>query len=700
MLATTRFCRIVAASVAAVGAALVPSALWASADTTCTPKWRLDARDLDCNGTAMLSPANDTRTNLLLLVRDRSGTGLAGLKLPATEWETRGYGATFFDWRFLTATYYPAADEGEDTRSYVGSRCASVSGANAAFAAALASAKGISATDRELLTSARTQVEGGCKESPAAYDWPVVSGKPAQEFLTYLQAARAFYQGQWGDAATGFGNLAGASDPWLRETAVYMTARNALNLAQDQAFNEWGDFVGGNKIDKGLVAAARKALEAYVAAWPGGRYASSARGLVRRTHWLLGDGPALAAAYEAALASADGASSAAADLVQEADAKFLMGDGAANAASGPLLLATLDLYRLRGAAEADGGLPLAARADQRRAFAGNAALLGFLEASHAYYAAADMKRVLALIPDEARQPSYGPIAFSRQMLRGMALNELRDANAVGFWRDLIGGSAAVHQRPLAELGLAMALERAGRVGDVFAAGSLVQDTTLREVLLQSAAGPEVLRAQAGNTSRPTHERDLALFALLYKQLTRGRYAAFASDADLVRPEAKTETWLYNFQNLDNVPVGIFVRGRMSDGFACPAIAQTAQALAARPADPKARLCLGDFLRLNGFDGFTQLDDRPDPAELGGGANDFPGKPLVRGAIYAAIIADRTAPADARAYAMYRRIACYAPSGNNSCGDGQVDPDVRKAWYDQLKREYPASPWARKLRYWW
>ena len=678
-----------------------PASLQASADTTCTPRWRLDSRELGCNGSAMLSPANDTRTNLLLLVRDRSGAGTAGLKLPEPGWETRGYGATFFDWRLLTATLYPAVEGEDEGLSYVGSRCVSVTGANAAFAAALDAAKGVSAADRDLLKSARTQVEEGCKDSPAAYAWPAVSGKPAQEFLTYLKAARAFYQGQWGDAAAGFGSLAGASDPWLRETAVYMTARNALNLAQDKAFNEWGDFVGGDSIDKDLVAASRKALEAYVAAWPNGRYAASARGLVRRTQWLQGDLPALAASYEQALARADGSAPATAELVQEADNKFLMWKDADKAAAGPLLLATLDLYGLRDFGE-DGAAPrgLASLADQRAAFDGKDALHQFLEASHAFYAARDMRRVLALIPDQARQPSYGPVAFSRQMLRGMALNELGDPNAVGFWRDLIGGSSALHQRPLAELGLALALERSGRLGDVFAAGSAVQDTTIREVLLQSAAGPDVLRAQARDPGRPVHERDTALFTLLYKQLTRGRYAAFAADTALVRKDAKTETWLYTFQNVDDVPVGNFVRGRMSDGYACPAIAQTARTLAARPADPAARLCLGDFLRLNGFDNYTLLDDRPDKAELGGVANDFPDKPLVRGAIYSAIIADRKAPADARAYAMYRRIACYAPAGSNSCGDGQVEPAVRKGWYDQLKREYPANPWARKLRYWW
>jgi hypothetical protein len=50
--------------------------------------------------------------------------------------------------------------------------------------------------------------------------------------------------------------------------------------------------------------------------------------------------------------------------------------------------------------------------------------------------------------------------------------------------------------------------------------------------------------------------------------------------------------------------------------------------------------------------------------------------------------------------MYRAVWCYGPSGINSCGGKGVDIAQRKAWYNQLKREYPNSEWAKKLRYFW
>jgi len=123
-------------------------------------------------------------------------------------------------------------------------------------------------------------------------------------------------------------------------------------------------------------------------------------------------------------------------------------------------------------------------------------------------------------------------------------------------------------------------------------------------------------------------------------------------------------------------------------------------LAANPQDVGARLCLGDFWRLNGFDGFTAADTPPRKDELGGFANQFPGRPLVRSAIYAAVLADSRSEPDDKAYALYRAVNCYAPSGYNACGGEAVGKAQRKAWFDRLKRDYPASSWAKKLRYYW
>ena len=45
---------------------------YASADSTCYPAWKVKHTDLSgCSSTALLSPGNDTRVNLLMLLKDR-----------------------------------------------------------------------------------------------------------------------------------------------------------------------------------------------------------------------------------------------------------------------------------------------------------------------------------------------------------------------------------------------------------------------------------------------------------------------------------------------------------------------------------------------------------------------------------------------------------------------------------------------------
>ena len=69
--------------------------------------------------------------------------------------------------------------------------------------------------------------------------------------------------------------------------------------------------------------------------------------------------------------------------------------------------------------------------------------------------------------------------------------------------------------------------------------------------------------------------------------------------------------------------------RVSDGYPCAQLAANARALAANPRDTKARLCLGDFWRLNGFDRAGEYRAAPKADELGGFAVAFAEQPLAR-----------------------------------------------------------------------
>lgn len=86
--------------------------------------------------------------------------------------------------------------------------------------------------------------------------------------------------------------------------------------------------------------------------------------------------------------------------------------------------------------------------------------------------------------------------------------------------------------------------------------------------------------------------------------------------------------------------------------------------------------------------------------MGGTPSLLPGKPYARAATYLAIITDAGVPAADRAFALFRAVNCYAPTGVNQCGAPTAPLAQRKAWFSRLKRGYPSSRWAKELIYWW
>lgn len=687
-----------------LGAIALPQAAGASGDFGCDPAWRLFNREFNrCSNSALLSPGNDTRVNLLFLARDKQAAPATGFAYPGENLAEPGLGHNFFSWRMLRGSLYPQPEAADDDNPHYGSRCISLASGTAAFNAALAANRSVPAAERTALIGARAKTGLYCTEEASGYVAPTgIASAPGREFAGYLDAAEGFYIEDFARARDGFARLRGSKDPWLAETAAYMVARTELNAAQVGAFDEYGSYDAG-KVDKAALGRARGALDDYLKRYVQGRYAASAQGLIRRTLWLGGDAVGLAREYERMLAATSAVTPAVADLVQEVDNKLLTTEGG-RAIDGPLMLATADLMMMRESYE--GGpqpIALAQLVAQEKSFAGRADLYGYVLAAHAFYVEKNPAKVLQLLPDDARKPAYGPLAFSRQVLRGMALAAKGDRNEAGFWRELLGGAKGPYQRPVVELALAMNLERTGRLAEVFAPASPIGETVLREILLQNVAGADLLRSQARDAKRPVHERDLALFTLLHKELAYGDYAAFVSDSAMLGAAASSEGGLWDLLVQDRVPAGLFRKAVWSDGYACPALSATAASLVQNPRDVKARLCLGDFYRLNGFDDFGVFADdamKPKRDELGGTPTLFAGKPMPRGEFYAQIIADPKVGGEDKAYALFRAINCYAPSGGNACGNADVPESQRRAWFQRLKKDHAASPWAQKLRYYW
>ena len=704
---------ISAIAVAAAGVSAFSGPAQASSDSTCYPEWKVkQTQMIGCSGMAFLSPGNDTRINLLMLLADRHGDVGVSHATSYDMMDRRG-DAQPFDYGLFSRALGQKPAEDDNSNSY-GDRCISNTSGQAAFEAALKAAKSLSGSERVQLSSARQtlipQCGGGDMTLPAvAAAVAGITSQAGKDFSNYLLAAASFYDGDFGAARQQFQTLSKAQTGWPKEAALYMLGRVELNIALQTAFDDYGYPVDDASNSAELVAA-ELAFKSYLKAYAQGNYAVSASGLLRKVYWLAKNEDKLLAEYVAAFKrkNLSGSNVSLADLVQEMDVK--LGEKLElSKVSDPYILAMLNLKAMRYSDDPamQGGEKPISRAqieEQKRRFAGQEALYNYVLAAHALFVAKDADGALRLLPIQAEGDSY--FAHSQRALRALALDSKGDAGARAALTSVLDSSKRPFQRGSMELALAMHDERNAGLERVFAADSAVKDPEVREQLLRYTAGPKLLRAQAVAKTANRQEREVALYTLLYKDITRGAYKDFLRDQALIpagtRPKPEDDYTAPVYTN-----IAIFKWAGAKDGFVCPSLATLATALAGAPKDVPSLMCLAEFARNSGFDSGASwpdlpqsLDVLPPKDELGGTPSMFPGKPFSRLEIYKGVIADPGAPATSKAYALYRAVYCYGPSGYNSCGGVEVPKAQRKAWFNQLKKAHPASPWAVKLKYYW
>lgn len=698
----------------------------ASGDWVCTTTWSLVHHSYECGSNiAILVPSNDTRINLMLLTADMH----RGKKTMLVGNSAGHLDSPLFALDDIAGRFDPVADTdaqatANGTAQNGDGKCPATDG-EARFLEAVKAEHRLGPGEQDALFAARKALRPNClgeeAEKAIANAAQTAKTAPGKAFAQYLQGALYFWQGNYDLSASIFVSLSNADSPWVKEVSLYMVGRTIINRAQLKAFDDYGSFKQDWKADPRLIADSEAAFDNYLRAYPRGQYAQSARGLKRRGYWLGGMRDKLVAEYGTLLAMAESERNVSdTNLVFEIDNKLLLG---LNVPTGneaqpapdlqksthdPAMLAVLDLYSMRTPEEGRSGYccKTVLRADleaQKPYFAGQMPLYEYLLATYAFYIEKKPADVLQLIPDAARQRTFSYLQFSRQMLRGMALEAVKDHNALGFWMQMLPGATQAFQRSALELAIAYHQERAGSVSKVFDADSPVHYPYLREALLVTVADATLLRRQAKDANASQRERDIALFTLLYKEATRGHAADFLNDLSLVPPNAPQEGYFTIDEALSTekapVPLGLFTHAKNNGEYGCPALRETEAELAKETDNPKALLCLADFFLANGMT-ISNVDMKPQPEDLGGTQSLFPGGPYVRMSAYQSVLANPRASADDKAYALYRAVRCYGPSGYNGCGGKDVPVAQRKAWFLRLKHDYPSSRWARELKYYW
>ena len=698
----------------------------ASSDDSCYPDWRVSRDGYEpCSNQPFLSPGNDSRVNLRLLLADKKAAPLAPNALGEDDL-AQGFGPVPFPvYRLVPvpATAEEPDNKADDSRTaeldtliqplgikreeYTtagqaflngeGSRCRSNDDDSAtAFISQVIKAQ-MPPAERDVLVKARLQLLTTCDWSRQVVDAQLTPSANAQLFRTYLQAAGDFYSGRFDYAERGFAAASTSDVPWLKETALYMTARTSLNQAQAEAFDEYG-MPQREHVDKSALSDAEEGFLSYLKHYPQGDYVASARGLLRRVHWLANDDAKLAEDFTWQFTEATDAQRNVSvdELVEEADLKLLMvGNKAANS---PMLQVVSDLMAMRAHTP-----PLLSREDldkQKGTFANEPALFDFLQASYALYVEHQPDAALKHLPADVPS-SLDYFAFSQQTLRALALEAKQDwKGAEALWLQLLPLAKQPLQRDQLELALAMNYERSGQLAKVFAADSPISAKQVRYILLRNVAGPDLLRQQIANASDPT-ERQSAQFVLLYKDLLRGQYATFADDLKQASlSDDKLGTSLgYTYTSGQTLKLFQWNGDKAESGYACPSIAQTAATLQDEAKNPHALNCFGEFILRNGLDGMP-LEQPRAAGSLGSTASDFKGETFSRLDGYKQVIANAKAPKTDKAYALFRAINCYAPAGYNSCGGEDVAPAVRKAWFRQLKSGFADTQWGKSLQYYW
>ena len=682
---------------------------------------------------AFLSPSNDTRVNLLLLMADLRSTG-AGTVQKANA--TTRPDAPLFLWEQLADRLGSAADRAMLRSRYSGEQSDSAAppALNDSFTQAVQADQALRPEERDALLATRKAGHAGDAVTGAiAGSEKVAKTAAAKAYVLYLQGAAAFWQADYNKAAAAFASLTNTQSAWVHETAAYMAGRTLIKRGQLGAFDEYGSFTQNWHADAKTMAEAETALDKYLQQYSKGTYAQSARGLKRRGYWLAHDTGKLEEEYGALmLTSPEERNVSDVQLAQEIDNKLTRPPGSEpqqniwneallKGTQNPLLLAMLDLQAMRttdpakagsqAEANQDNPFPLLTLQKQKPYFAAQTPLYEYLLAVHALYMEHKPAEVLRLLPDAARQSSFSYVQFSRQMLRGAALDTLKDHNALGFWMQMLPGATAAYQRPALELAIALHDERSGELRSVFASDSPVHYPYLREVLLANIADPDLLRIQAQNASAPRRERDIALFTLLYKEAVRGDAADFLMDVALIPSHAPTEGF-YMLDDIEgsyfvpdehqqpaDIPLGIFLHNKTDAHFGCPGIRGSEEQLVKDANNPTAQLCVADFVRLNPSVSYLVTPSIP-ADELGGTTSLFPGGNFVRMDTYAAVLANAKSSRDDKAYALFRAVNCYGPSGYNNCGGKDVPKSQRKAWFTILKRDYASTRWANALQYYW
>lgn len=674
-------------------------------------------------GIPVLSPENDSRDNLLRLLSQEKSFALPVQSLPADLTRSRDYYFAYHpQWDEITppaaATVEQRADDtlarqmaelqiaageittddAEHENRHVSNNTASVS----QFFAELLADTTLTVEQRQALSRARLGLlSGATAEQIVSSLATIPADSSAQQYKTYLIAAARFYEGDYANAQQNFTQLATSDRPWLAETAQYMLMRTALNKSSQNSVGEYGDFDSA-KINRQDASQAQTQTQAYLQRFPQGLYADSARGMLRRINWYLQAWPPLAGLYEQAFQQTTDAQQLRKTVIEYDNVfgmQFLEQSAVETFPDAPLI-SYIELLRALRLNNDNKPTLTQAQLDANKAVfekGGKLPLWRDLQLN-LWMATGNYAAIVQAVTPAQKLPAHDILAFGEQVLYGEALmGQQQWPAARTFWQQLLKLSQDPEQQQYVQAKLAATLVYSGDVAAIFAPDSAVTNLRFRSQVLKAQATPELLRQQA--TQGPNNEeRTIALHTLLVRDLTENRFTDWLNDrklASTITPPVISESFAdVNLSTFD------WNGDAAQAGYTCRSLDETVTVLSKKADDAHALNCLGEFFRTSQTHVDLWTDSAGNDVLASAISRKEPFGQFDRQSYYQQVIASPKAEVEDKSFALYRAIMCYAPSGSNECGGEEVDKSQRKSWYTQLKSQYPGSPWAQKLKYYW
>ena len=676
---------------------------YAGVEQFCEPNLAINDKNLNgCSNLPVLYPANDSQTNMTLLLSDLGLATIKPMTADANLWDAV-YGTVPFDaanLSSLTQNKMPNQRkllEGNET--VFDERCTSFDSGNQAFNTQVQNNKAIPNLEKQILISERKKMnQCGDKIELIAINpnWSITT----RQYASYLNASILFYNSNYSAATKIYTVLTTVEDTWLKETSQYMLIRTSLNSAYATGVDKYGDVYLDN-INQNLLKQFLDNINAYLKAYPNGQYVASARGFMRRGFWLSKRQDLLVneIVWQLKNPTSKFYNLEMSELPAEIDRRVF--DSSAfnvNNLKDPFFLAVYDLMHMReSSSENDHPISWTQLNIQKELFKTQPELFQYLQAAHLFFVqnkAQEAQNYLA----KANAKNSGYLQLSQTFLRGQILEKIgQPHNAEEYWRQQLAQAKDSYQRGLFETALSNHLAIKQDYSAFIGKKAQITQPNLQRNFITQIADTNSLQKLIQSEQSNIDQKQAAIYTLLSKSLVHQQFELFKQSYAFM-PKNAMQYKGYNSDNeqLKNKPDFsnfIWNGANITPQLRCSNLETLVNQLAQTPKDSLLNVCLGEYFRSEQGYSLQQLSYNEKQT------SNFSGKIFARGQIYQDLIKSSN-KSDLQAYALYRAIQCYAPSGINDCGANEVNKTVRKQWFDQIKTDYPNTSWAKSLKYYW